>query len=64
MINHLRLEHSNFLDLKRLFPSIFINKDVSSIQCNKCEFAKHTRSSYTANPYTPSQPLTMIYSDI
>ena len=55
---------SQFFYLKRLFPSLFINKDVSSFQCETCQFAKNTRVSYPLRPHLPSAPFSLIHSDI
>lgn len=52
MKHHLPLGHPNFLYVKRLFSSLFINKYVSSIQLDMCEFTNHTGSSYTPKRYT------------
>ena len=64
MLNHLRLGHPNFMYLKRLFLSLFLNKNTSSIQCDMCEFAKHSRSSYHLTSYKASFPFATIHSDI
>jgi len=41
MLSHLRLGHPSFKYLKALFPIFFEGKDISSFQCEVCEFAKH-----------------------
>jgi len=41
MLSHLRLGHPSFKYLKALFPNFFEGKDISSFQCEVCEFAKH-----------------------
>ena len=59
-----RLGHPSFPYLKQLFPSLFIDKNVNSFVCEICQFAKHTRVSYPIQPYKPSNPFTLIHSDI
>ena len=38
---HLRLRHPTFPYLKRLFPSLFKNKNVPKFQCETCELSKY-----------------------
>ena len=40
MLLHYRLGHPNFLYLKRLFPSLFINKNSKFFHCDICQFSK------------------------
>ena len=63
MLWHYRLGHPNFMYLKRLFPSLFINKNSNIFQCDVFQFSKHTRSTYPLCPYKPSQPFSLIRSD-
>ena len=37
---HYRLGHPNFMYLKRLFPSLLINKDPKFFQCDICQLSK------------------------
>ena len=64
MLWHYRLGHPNFAYLKRLLPSLFNNKSLVSFQCEICQLAKHTRTSFIPRPYTPSTPFSLIHSDI
>ena len=41
---HWRLGHPNYPYLKRLFPSLFKNINLSQFNCEVCELAKHQRS--------------------
>jgi hypothetical protein len=61
---HARLGHPNFMYLKKMYPNLFINKDISSIQCEICELAKHHRTSFPVVPYKPSHPFSLIHSDL
>ncbi|XP_073119427.1 uncharacterized protein [Henckelia pumila] len=64
MLWHYRLGHPNFMYLKKLFPSLFINKNSNEFTCEICQFAKHVRNSYQALPYKESQPFALIHSDV
>lgn len=64
MMWHYRLGHPNFSYLKKLFPSLFINKNLQSFKCDICQFSKHTRSVYSPTPYKPSKPFSLIHGDI
>ena len=64
MLEHYRLGHPNFSYLEKLYPSLFINKNSKSFQCEICQLAKHTRSSYSNHEYKSSHPFSMIHSDI
>lgn len=59
-----RLGHPNFHYLKRLFPSLFINKDPKKFHCEICQLAKHTRVSFPAKPYSESSPFFLVHSDV
>lgn len=61
---HYRLGHPNFLYLARLFPSLFVNKNVKDFQCDVCQLAKHSRSSYLLRSYNASHHFSMIHCDI
>ena len=61
---HWRLGHPNFPYLKRLFPSLFKNINMSQFNCEVCELAKHQRSVFRAHPDKKSAPFTFIHSDI
>lgn len=61
---HCRLGHSNFLYLKRLFPSLFINKNPNLFHCEVCQLAKHIRKTYSPRPYKPSHHFSLIHGDI
>lgn len=59
-----RLGHPSFMYLKKLFPSLFKNKDPKFFQCEVCQFSKHVRHSYSMLPYKASHPFSMIHSDV
>jgi len=61
---HFRLGHPSFGYLKHLFPVLFKNKDVDSLQCEICQLAKHKRSVFLALKYMPSKPFSLIHSDL
>lgn len=64
MLWHNHLGHPSLPYLKILFPSLFRNKNIRSILCEKRQIAKHTRSSYLEQPYKSSKPFSMIHNDI
>ena len=64
MLWHFRLGHPNFTYLSKLFPSLFINKNPKFFQCEICQLSKHCCSSYPLQGYKPSQPFSIIHSDI
>ena len=64
MLWHFRLGHPNFVYLAKLFPALFVNKDVHSFQCEICQLAKHTRTSFPRLLYRSSRPFALIHSDI
>ena len=64
MLWHFRLGHPSFHYLKKLFPTVFVNKDPSSLHCEFCVLAKHHRASYSSKSYQPSKPFHLIHSDI
>lgn len=49
MLWHRRLGHPSFTYLKKLFPSLFDNQNFTSLNCEMCQFAKHTRTSFHPN---------------
>src|ERR1044072_1910570 len=63
MLWHYRLGHPNFMYLEKMFPSLF-NKSQRRFQCEVCQISKHTRNSYPAQSYKPSQPFSLIHSDV
>ncbi|KAG8479954.1 hypothetical protein CXB51_025047 [Gossypium anomalum] len=64
MLWHRRLGHPNFMYLKKLFPLLFLNKKISSLNCEVCQLSKHTRVPYPLKPYVQSQPFSLIHSDL
>ena len=64
MLWHFRLGHPSFHYLKRLFPSLFSNKNPSSFQCEICALAKMHRSPYFSRPNVPSKSFSLVHSDI
>ena len=64
MLWHLRLCYPSFKYLSSLFPKLFVEQDISSLQCEVCEFAKHHRSSFPIQSYEPSKLFSMIHSDV
>ncbi|KAK2452382.1 putative mitochondrial protein [Trifolium repens] len=64
MLWHYRLGHPNFLYLKKMFPSLFANKNPKLFQCEVCQFSKHVRHSYSMLPYKASHPFSLIHSDV
>jgi len=63
MLWHYRLGYPNFMYLKKMFPSLF-NKRLRNFHCETCQLSKRTRSTYPPQPYKPSQPFSLIHSDV
>ncbi|CAN1837958.1 Retrovirus-related Pol polyprotein from transposon TNT 1-94 [Linum perenne] len=61
---HFRLGHPSFIYLERVFPKLFINKRAQLYECEVCQLAKHTKSVYQSIGYRPTQPFSIIHSDI
>ena len=64
MLWHHKLGHLSFSYLKRLFPSLFDNKNFISLDCEICQLAKHTHISLSLKPYIPFTPFSLIHNDI
>ena len=64
MLWHFRLGHPNFTYMQYLFPHLFSKLDVSSLSCDMCIRAKQHRVSFPSQPYKPTQPSTLIHSDV
>ncbi|KAA0054937.1 Beta-galactosidase [Cucumis melo var. makuwa] len=56
--------HPNFTYMKYLFSHLFLKIDVSSLSCDMCIRAKQHRVSFPSQPYKPTQPFTLIHSDV
>ena len=50
--------------MKKLFPSLFANFDVSSFQCDVCELAKSHRASFPLSLNKSPVPFMIIHSDV
>lgn len=64
MLWHHRLGHPSYSYLKCLFPSLFDNKNSIPFDCEICQLAKHTRTSFPPKTYSPTTPFSLIHSDI
>ncbi|CAN1169032.1 Retrovirus-related Pol polyprotein from transposon TNT 1-94, partial [Linum perenne] len=64
MLWHYRLGHASFSYLQKVFPQLFLNKQTLRLNCEICQYAKHTRSVYAPVSYTPTSPFSIIHSDI
>lgn len=64
LLLHYRLGHPNFHYMKHLYPSLFINKNVSDFQCEFCQLAKQPRNHFPAIPYKSTKPFHLIHSDV
>lgn len=64
MLWHSRMGHPSFQYLKHLFPSLCSNKTIHELQCEVCELAKHQRTSSKHSSYKPTQPFSLIHSDL
>ncbi|CAL8167696.1 unnamed protein product [Prunus armeniaca] len=61
---HKRLGHASFGYLKKLFPSLFSNLDVSSFQCDTCELAKSHHVPFPLSSNKSLVPFFLIHSDV
>ena len=61
---HRRLGHASFGYMKKLFPSLFANFDVSSFQCDVCELAKSHRASFPLTLNKSPVPFMIIHFDV
>ena len=61
---HRRLGHASFGYLKKLFPSLFTNLDISIFKCDVCELAKSHRASFPLILNKSPVPFMVIHSDI
>ncbi|KAI5340481.1 hypothetical protein L3X38_019755 [Prunus dulcis] len=61
---HKRLGHASFGYLKKLFPSLFSNFDVSSFQCDTYELAKSHRVLFPLSTNKSLVPLFLIHYDV
>ena len=59
-----RLGHASFGYMKKLFPSLFANFDVSSFQCDVCELAKSHHVSFPLTLNKSPVPFMIIHSDV
>ncbi|KAL0556911.1 hypothetical protein IC582_005428 [Cucumis melo] len=64
MLWHFRLGHPNFTYMQYLFPHLFSKLDVFSLSCDVCIRTKQHRVSFPSQPYKPTQPFTLIHSDV
>ena len=61
---HRRLGHASFGYMKKLFPSLFANVDVSSFKCDVCELAKSHRASFPLSLNKSPVPFIIIHSEV
>ena len=54
---------ANFGYMKKLFPSLFANFDVSSFKCDVCELAKSHRASFPLTLNKSPLPFMITHSD-
>ena len=63
-LRHRRLGHASFGYLKKLFPSLFTNLDISIFKCDVCELAKSHRASFPLILNKSLVPFMVIHSDV
>lgn len=61
---HRRMGHASFGYMKKLFPNLFTNLDVSSFKCEVCELAKIHRASFPLILNKSPIPFMIIHSDV
>ena len=60
---HQRLGHASFGYLKKLFPTLFTNLDISTFKCYVCELAKSHRASFPLILNRSPVPFMVIHSE-
>lgn len=63
-IRHRRLRHASFGYLKRLFPGLFLNLNISTFKCEVCELSKSHRTSFPLVLNKSPVPFMVIHSDV
>ena len=63
-LHHCRLGHPSFRVIKRLFPSLFSNLDVASLNCEGCELAKHKCVPFPVSNNMSIFPFYLIHTDV
>lgn len=63
-LRHLRLGHPSFNVLKIICLLLFKGLGEEDFQCDRCEFAKHRRTSFPMNMKRSPFPFALIHSDI
>ena len=61
---HQRLGHALFSYLKKLFPNLFANSDISGFRCDICELAKSHRASFPLILNKSPLPFMVIHFDV
>ena len=61
---HQHLGHVFFGYMKKLFPSLFVNFDVSGFKCDVCELAKSHRASFPLTLNKSPVPFMIIHSNV
>src|SRR5436190_7553090 len=64
LLQHRRLGHMPFDNLKMVEPSLFNKVDLNKLVCDVCEFSKHTRSTYKSIGLRSGKQFEMIHSDV
>lgn len=64
MLWQYRVGHPSFQYMKKLFPSLCMNKSHLLFQCESCQLSKHHRVSFQLEPYKESKPFALVHSDI
>ena len=62
-LNHFRFSHPSFDTLKIMFPSLVKKLNSEEFHCDVCEFAKHTRISFSINNKS-SHPFNLIHNEV
>ena len=58
------LGHASFGYLKRLFPTLFTDLDMSSFKCDLCTLAKSYRASFPLSSNKSPTSFMVIHSDV
>lgn len=61
---HKRLDHPNFMYLRKLKPDLFKGVSVNYLNCETCLFGKQSRHQYPAKVYQESMPFNLVHSDL
>ena len=64
LVHHCRMGHISFDKMRKIFPNIMCGVDQNKLNCDACEYAKHTTTSYVSKGIRSIAPLMLIHYDV